>query len=120
MRVTLLRRRLGEGRYDVRFVGVGVAADYDAKRKPLLWNFECDAGVLEIISGTRATEGSVCGQLFWLLTGVDEPGQDGDTDIALNRVFRAEIMFDNENRRTVRLIDGDSKREITISNNGEQ
>ena len=85
MKVTLLKRRLGEGRHqNVRFVSVGVAADYDAKRKPLLWYFESDAGILEIISGTRPTEGSVCGQLLWLLMGA-EVGLEVDSDAAVGR-----------------------------------
>ena len=115
MRCTILKRRVGEGRYAVRFVGVGTAADFGGKRPPWLWTFDCDAGVLEIVSGVRPTEGSVCGQIFWLLTGA-EPGQDGDTDSAIGRIFSAEVAFDDDGRRTVRLIDDESRREITIAN----
>ena len=57
MRCTVLKRRVGEGRHQVRFVGVGTADDYDSRRKPLLWNFEGDTGILEVISGKRPSEG---------------------------------------------------------------
>ena len=53
MRCTVLKRRVGEGRHRVRFVGVGTADDYDSRRKPLLWSFEGDTGILEVISGKR-------------------------------------------------------------------
>jgi hypothetical protein len=118
MKCTILKRRIGEGRHRVRFASVGTAADFGGKRPPWLWSFEGDDGILEIVSGTRPTEGSVCGQLFWLLTSA-EPGQDGDTDVAVGQIVAADVSFDDDGRRVVRLRHEESGREVTITNNVE-
>ena len=116
MKATVLRHRVGEGHYVVKFVSVGKATDYDTKRKPLIWTFDGEMGILELVSGTRPTAGSVCGQLFWLLTG-GEPGESADTDVAVGREFVADVKFDDEGRRTVKLRDEEAGREITITTN---
>ena len=48
------------------------------------------------------------------MTGVGEPGQAGDTDAAVGQVFDADVQFDADGRRTVRLTHVESGREAVI------
>jgi hypothetical protein len=119
MKRTILKRRITEaGTYRLKFAGVATAADFGSKRPPLLWCWDGgDLGLLEIISGTRPTEGSVCGQLFWLTTG-GQPGQDADTDATLDQVFLADVSYDDD-KRIVKLTHEESGRAVVISNSIE-
>ena len=117
--VILKRRITTAGHYRVRFAGVAPATDFGGKRPPLLWTWDGgDLGVLEIVSGTRPCEGSVCGLLVQLLCGGQE-GQQADTDAALGDFCVADVSFDDDGRRTVKLDYEQSGREAVIRNSIE-
>lgn len=111
MKITLLKRRLGGGCYDLVFRGV--AEGRGERRKPFVWTLENEDGILEIISGTTPSVGSVCGELLHFFTCGDV-GIESDTDAALGQHFHANVSFDND-RRVIVLTAADG-RQVRVTN----
>jgi len=113
--MTKTSRRLGVGKHAVIFDGVTQQPSARYGKSVLVWKFINPDGVVEIISGVSAADGTVCGSMLSLITGV-EVGQTADPDLMIGHEFSCLIEQVGDHRTTT--ITSPSGASVTTGNGG--
>jgi hypothetical protein len=113
--MTKTRSRLGTGKHAVIFGGVSQQQSSRFARLVLVWLFYNAEGIVEIISGISPADGTVCGSMLTLVTGVDV-GQTADPDLMIGHEFSCLIEQVGDHRTTT--ITSPSGASVTTGNGG--
>jgi hypothetical protein len=108
-------RRLGIGKHAVIFDGVTQQRSERFAKDSLVWKFINPNGIVEVVSGTNPADGTVCGSMLTLITGV-EVGQSGDPDLFIGHEFSCAIEQVADRRTTT--ITSSSGVSVTTGNGG--
>jgi hypothetical protein len=102
MLMTKTRSRLGVGKHTVIFGGVSQQQSSRYGRLVLVWQFYNPEGVVEIVSGTSPVDGTVCGSMLTVVTGV-AVGETVDPDLSIGHEFSCSIEQIADGRRTTTI-----------------
>jgi hypothetical protein len=108
-------RRLGDGKYVVTFDGVKKTRSDRYDRDVLLWLFHNNEGIVEVVTGTNAADGTTAGDMLTAITNV-AIGESADPDQYAGHEYACTIAQVGGRRLTT--ITSPSGASVTTGNGG--